>query len=538
MPVSSRARRLLLVATAFLGLAALVGLAERVPGSPMDLFARGHWLGIASDMLAGKVPYVDTFPVHGFLSDGGLDFLLFSFWRPSYSLSLAAHFLLGVLFQPCLFLVAAAGTRRPLLAVATIPLNLAIATQLVADRPVFPLLGLAAFLWALGHPDRRPRALLAGFLSGIGLLYALEGGTFVLAAEAGTLAIARLAGEKRPIDGRFFAAGLGLVLLPFAGYLALASALIAYLRVSFLDLPLQIHSIWGWQFPAPWTVVAGLLRGEPYRIGLLTVGWGVAKRLYLCPILGGLGLLLGLGIRRRRAHSPERFLLLRLIAVSLACLCFFRYVVARLHVEVGNALAGPLLLLILVAIYETRGAALAARERKVLAAALVLVGALSTLAMNGGARTFHVLQEAAQYTHRMADTEGMLRLSVERGDHELVPAVEAREVEALDAWTRRAVAADASILELTNRPALHFFLKRTNASRFYQVPLMRPFQADVIRQLEARPPAAVLLRHFVPYDTTDGIPNPAWTPELWQYVESHFPRRVQVGETLIALPEN
>ena len=82
----------------FACLAIFVGFATRIPGGPMDLFERGHWLGPASDMLAGKVPYRDTFPLHGFLSDGGLDWLLFSALSPNFRISLGAHFLLGILF--------------------------------------------------------------------------------------------------------------------------------------------------------------------------------------------------------------------------------------------------------------------------------------------------------------------------------------------------------------------------------------------------------------------------------------------------------
>lgn len=85
----------------FVALSCLMWLSTRRPGGPIDLFERGHWLGPASDMLVGKVPYRDTFPVHGFLSDGGLDFLLFSLFGPDFSVSLFAHHLLGILFQPC-----------------------------------------------------------------------------------------------------------------------------------------------------------------------------------------------------------------------------------------------------------------------------------------------------------------------------------------------------------------------------------------------------------------------------------------------------
>lgn len=52
----------------------VMGFLTLQPGGPIDLFERGTWLGPASDMLAGKIPFRDTFPVHGFLADGGLTF--------------------------------------------------------------------------------------------------------------------------------------------------------------------------------------------------------------------------------------------------------------------------------------------------------------------------------------------------------------------------------------------------------------------------------------------------------------------------------
>jgi len=522
----------------FVGLAALIGLATRRPGGPIDFFERGHWLGPASDMLAGKIPYRETFPIHGFLSDGGLDLLLFTLFEPNFQLSLTAHHLLGIFFHPSLYLVAAMATRRPWLAAAAIPLNIALATEILADRPVLPLLGLAAFLWALGHPTRRGRAVLAGSLGGIGFLYALEFGTFVLVAELATLGFGRLTireREERPLASRSFFLGLGAVLAPFLAYLAVVGALIPFLRTSFLDLPLWIHPVWGWDFPTPWALLSSWLVGPPYRIGELTIGLGVAKRLYLAPLFGGLGILLALRIRR---IFGLRLLALRLFVVSVACLCFFRYVVARLHLDVGNALTGPLLLLLLVASYKAYRDTHPAPRRKRVVAVFVLVALFAGLAMNAAVRTLRVLRDATEYRVRMAVRAGLVPLSLPRGGAALVPPHQAREIAALAAWLERAVPPGSRILDLTNRPALYFFLRRQNSTRFYQVPLMEPFQDEVLRDLKAEPPAVVLLQRDTPYDTVEGIPHQLFIPQVWRYLETYFPRRVRVGETLIALPRS
>ena len=526
-------RQLLISLGIFACLAVVVGLASRVPGGPMDLFERGHWLGPASDMLAGKVSYRDTFPVHGFLSDGGLDWLLFSALSPNFQISLAAHFLLGILFQPSLYLVAALSTRRPGLAAAAIPLNLAMATEIVADRPVLPLLGLAAFAWAVGRPERSGRAILAGCLSGLGFLYALEFGTFVLVGEIAALLFLRVTSRgasRKPTLALFFALGLAAVLLPFSLGLAAAGALVPFLQTSFIDLPRHIHAVWGWDFPTPWDLIKAVHAGEPYRVGDLPIGAGIAKRLYLCPLLGGLGVALAVRLRRSTGPHPAA-----LVAVSVSCLCSFRYVIARLHLPVGNALTGPLLLLILVAAREASLRA-APEHRRRLAAALAASGVLVALSMNAVSYTTRLAAEASRYGSRMTNRAGLVPLASPRGGNALVPAHEALEIAALDAWMRRELPPESSILDLTNRPALYFFLDRRNAVRFYQLPLMQPFQPEVILALRSKPPAAVLLQHEKPYDTTDGLPNPAWARQVWSYVEGAYPRRVQVGETLIALP--
>src|SRR5512144_918723 len=133
--------------------AAIIWIATRGPGAALDLFENGHWLAPASDMLAGKMPYHDTFPMHGFLSDGGRDYLVFRLFGTTFRASVEVRHVLESFFHPAIFLVAAA--RRPLLAALAVPLNVGMAIATVADRPVLPLLSLAAFAWALGE-DKSP----------------------------------------------------------------------------------------------------------------------------------------------------------------------------------------------------------------------------------------------------------------------------------------------------------------------------------------------------------------------------------------------
>jgi hypothetical protein len=511
--------------------AVVIWLSTRQAGGPMDLFERGHWLGPASDMLAGRVPYRDTFPIHGFLADGGLDFLLFLLVRPDYALSLDLHHMLGVFLQPSLFLVAAAATRQPMLAALGMPLYLGFATGLVADRPVIPLLGLAAFLWALEERPRRVRAFLAGSLAGLGILYALDFGSFVLLAEAVVLLSFARSSSDRPLRIGSYVLGFGTAVLPFLGFLAWHSALIPFLRASLLDLPLEFPKVWAgaWRFPAPWDLVRGWMTGSPYTVGGLPIGLGIAKRLYLAPTLGLASAMLGVLLLRKNL----RVLGFRLLAVGLACLFFFRYVISRLHLEAGNALAGPTLVLMLVAAYAL------VRQRRErpspgAIAGLALVAIVGAVSMNAHGRMRQLLGEALRYPERVRATAGLVPLTIPRGGSALVPEREAQELAALLAFVEKRIPPGATILDLTNRPALHFFLQRRNSTRFYDILPMQPFESEVLRAVRAAPPAAVLRSGGL--DAIDGIPNAARIPRLWQLVDEHYAARVRVGDSVVALP--
>ena len=159
----------------------------------------------------------------------------------------------------------------------------------------------------------------------------------------------------------------------------------------------------------------------------------------LCPLLGGLGVFLA--VRMRRNPSPGAAVLM---AESVSCLCSFRYVIARLHLEVGNALTGPLLLLILVAAREASPGATPEHRRR-LTVALAACGALVALSMNFVFYTARLGTGAIQYGSRMANRAGRVPLVSARGGGALVPAHEALEIAALDAWMRRELPPDSSI---------------------------------------------------------------------------------------------
>jgi hypothetical protein len=519
----------------YFGLAALVWLATHEAGTSLELFERGTWLGPASDMLAGKVPYRQTFPLHGFLSDGGLDFILFRVFGVAFDVSVTAHDLLKSLFQPTLFLVGAAATRRPGLAALAIPMNIGFATGISFDRPVIALLSLVAFLLAIDTERRRPLAFLAGLLGALGILYSLEFGSFVLLAELATLCVSWLADPRRQdvcLPAWPFLAGVAVVLVPFCILLGALGAILPFLRVSFLDLPRHIDSVWGMHFPPPWEVVGAWIRRKELFVGELRVGPGLAKRLYLDPLLGAAGIMLSWLVWRRTVCRP---LALRIIALSLACGLFFRYAIARLHLEYGNALTGPLFLLILVSAYDAFPASGADRRGRIRPAVFAATAILAALMMNAPIRTWRVLRSAAEYKTRMSRQAGLVALSVPRGGGVRVPEEEARNLGEIIRFVNQQTPPDSRILDLSNEPALYFFLKRQNPTRFYQVPMMAPFQEEVLRDIKNSPPAAIVLESGGGLDAMDDVPNSTRIPRVWSYVTSAYPRQFRVGTATIAL---
>jgi hypothetical protein len=521
-------------AVVFVTFAGIVWFATRGPGAVLDLFENGHWLGPASDMLAGKVPYRDTFPMHGFLSDGGRDYLVFRLFGPSFRVSLEARHALEVLFHPAVFLVAAAATRRPLLAALAVPLNIGMSIAVVADRPVPALLSLAAFTWAFDETASRRRAFLAGLLGAVGLLYALDFGTFVLTAEILTIAVYLVTASKA--QPRLFRAGsyflgLGGILVPWFALLAVEGALGPFLKVSFVDLPSHFESLWGLHFPAPWELLREWMQGRPYMAENVPVGPGIAKRFYLAPLLGGVGLLVAAWMRRKGVSTA---LAMRLLVLSLSCLAFYRYVVFRFHLSSGNALTGPVFLVLLVTLFESLRQRVRSARR--LAASFAAIGLIVAFGMNGPGRLLEVFRNATKYPERTATSPGTVALTVPRGGGVFVPEAEERNLRALIEFTDRHSPPGSTVLDLSNRAGLYFFLRRVNPTRFAEVPPMAPFQDEVLGDLRARPPTLVFLTSGSWLDAIDGIPNSRRIPRVWSWVEENYPVRVKVGDTVVALP--
>jgi hypothetical protein len=66
--------------------------------------------------------------------------------------------------------------------------------------------------------------------------------------------------------------------------------------------------------------------------------------------------------------------------------------------------------------------------------------------------------------------------------------------------------------------------------------MMAPYEGEVIRAVQATPPAFVILTSGSYWDAIDGKPNSTRIPAVWNYVRRHYPFTEQVAGSTIARP--
>jgi hypothetical protein len=269
------------------------------------------------------------------------------------------------------------------------------------------------------------------------------------------------------------------------------------------------------------------MQGHPYYAEGVPIGPAVAKRFYLAPAFGVLGIGLALWTWRKKKPAVHT---LRLLVLSLACLGFYRYVIFRFHLGAGNALTGPLFLLLLVTMYE-----LSDRRRRV-GVALGVVGVLAAFSMNGPGRLFAVFRNAANYRERTAPPPTMGPQTRPRGGGTRVPREAAESLRELLPIVHPHAEPGAPILDLSNRAAIHFFARRSNPTRFTEVPPMATFEDEVLADVQRKRPALVILESGTWLDAIDKIPNSSRIPRVWAWVEENYPVKRKVAGSTVALP--
>lgn len=481
------------------------------PYANMDPFHEGEHLTAGWLMKSGERPYGDFYIFHGLAVDAGLDAL--SLGNPPSPLgprrlqlvldAATLALLVPIAAEVCATGVGAfAGVYASLCAIAALWL------------PVFPYFRMAPVLIAALALLRyvrngSARALFAAAAaSALGLVWSLDTGMYAVAGTAGAIVMLRLFRlEAKPLPlPRMIVIGAVAMLLPFAVLLAVRADVRQFLVDSFVILPRAIDATWA--LPAPATITAESLR------------------YFLPPAFYGFFLALALLAWRR----GDRKRAAQLVIVTIFSLLLFRTASGRVGWS-HTRFALPLFGIALIAfILEP----LVLRVRRGWIAALALAIPLFfhlEIAENSAAG----VKLAAEWRSRQSHA-GMVPFPTKGGRGIYTTSDNAIDLASLAGFVDSLGPADAPIFDMSNERALYYLLQRKPPTRVMEVSMLSVPELldEALRQLEANPPVAVILKGYPSVTVFDGVPNEVRVPELARWVDAHYRQRTQIGRFLVA----
>ena len=471
------------------------------PYSFMDFYHEGEHLSPASEYMDGAKPYTDVFVLHGLATDGGLDLLVLG-KKPSPLKTRRLETVLDALALALLVPIAAEVTATSggfLLAVLA-GLG-AVGAGLV---PVFPYYRWIPLLLAVLGVLRR-NWWLACLASTLGLLWSVDTGVYAIAGTAAMLLLIR------PKTW----APLAAVIAPFVVLVAVRADIHHFLLDSFVSIPKAADAI-------------AALPARP----LTSFEWESA-RYYFPPVFYGLALVLGLQAWRR----VEKERALQIAALTLFSIAAFRTAAGRCswsHTRFGLPLLGIAVVAFVVepAVLETIRTRRAWRIA-VLALVAIPFALYFEIWFNIASTAKFIAGWRARQTH-----EGLVPYPMARGRGIYTYAENAADLKALDDLVQAAAPKPATILDLSNERALYYLLDRRPPVRCADVGMLSPpaMSAEALAELNAHPPALVVMHGLKDLDNLDGVSNRERAPAIFAWVDARFPRRVQAGRYTVALP--
>jgi hypothetical protein len=479
----------------------------------IDLFHRGESLGPASDLLRGKVPFRDVFPLHGLLEDGLLDAWLMELFGRNVSVVLLRPVVLGSVAVAMLwYLGMVIFDSIPL---AMLSLLLGAVTTVDNERALLEILAIALLIGALRR-DSRWLAVASGVAAGVTIFYSLDIGLY--AVGGGVLAILAAAivrGSARrswALLGAFLS-GIVIGAAPFVVYLAVRGAFGAFVETSFIAIPRIIDAVWSLPFPDLTTTFRTNLNLHTLADFVLVDQF----RFILNPLVIGISLIVL--VQRRITRCGDAF------DLSLAVLTAFAILTERSalgradfpHQYFSAFLIGPMILILLVLLGRATARMWRTRDRS--AQAFVALSAATIVPLLAV-----VLWVPDIANHRLDDTTHYLgRVShigwIDPAAEEIRDRVDAVK-SVVDALSKPG----QPIFDFSNQPALYFFCDRPNPTRFYQVPILSPraYQIETIRTLERTKPPLVIRHSPQEFDVFDGIDNSIRAQAVAAYIDDHY----------------
>jgi hypothetical protein len=466
---------------------ALIGANSR---PVVDFFEDGHSLLPASEMARGELPYRDIIPMHGLLTDGGLDLAAMQLIRPDLGAVLGTRRILAALTATAIYFTALAVTSSAELALLTTFLSLAIfPAASLWHRVVVPLLALACA--AAATRLRAKRWFLAcGVLLVLSTLLSLD--LAVCSGVIAFIAAIRARALVPLLKGIVFAAVPLLILFALLGFLS------SFITTTFGEVLGQsgVYAIGQLDLPHGLRTLAEMAAAISHPELFALMMWFVA-------LIGASAVLAKSPLKMHRGDAVW-------LVAGWLVLAGATYVLRR-HFYFAFALA-PFL----------AGALLAVRRRSrtvavVLTAILILYAkpfALvfdisSPLRRSGGLD----VKEWSEYT------------AAPRARGAVVDPLTHKALGSTQKFLATHLRPNETFYDFANAGALYFIFDRPCPIRELEVPAYERenAQRNVIATLQRdRSIRAALIAFPTAYTTIDGIPNNMRAPLVWAYLQKHF----------------
>lgn len=513
----------------------------------IDYLEVGQYLGPINSILHGGRPYVDWFTQHGPLFLYLPAALMALFGKTIAVLRIYFHVanILGLLIAYGVGCLVCKGR----------PFRWLIAWILVVEafHPFWSIqwggfrIGADLLvLWCLiryVQGGRRKTAALAGFLSGLALLYSTEVGLFSLATGA-ALFLGMALGRTVPVrillrDSAGYALGCLGAVIPVLAYFAVQGALVGYVTAAWWILPTQSPRVWSQVGNIP--SLAASFRQAPSLFAFIA---GDTFKIYLPGLLYPIYFVyVAVKIRRQRRVTPEILILgLLIFHGSLLYLASFRAVLASQF----QMAALPLVIILSVLFIEKcynrlRASAAAWRDGRparvpalLTAAALILSAAYlvgSEKRYYGTLRGWFLYQRfkpnlIATYTHTRWPAPGeMAPLRCERGGAIRVPRWQAEEMDGVTQFLKEHTAPGETVFAFPEHGIFNFLADRPGLSRFDIAALagtIPAWRAELLNELQSHPPRYVIVGRFLSNLAGSIRRKEEMLPEVIQYLKRHY----------------
>lgn len=469
------------------------------PYQLMDPFHEGEHLTPAFQLKAGQRPFSEIFFLHGLGADGGLDALVLGD-PPSPQRGRRFQSVLDAITLAMLVPIAAeVSATTAAMAFGAFASLCALAAGQLPKTPYFRLLPILIAAWAtLRFVRTRSRLALAAamFASTFGVLWSLDFGIYAVAAVAVVVVATKPRRDALPI-------AIAAIAAPLLFILAIRGDVGRFLSDSFVIIPRSIDAIWSMPAPSAWKMEA-----VRYYVPLAVYGFLLALTVLM--------------FRR-----GERVRAAQLFAITVFSIFLFRTASGRVgwaHTRFALPLYGIAVVAFMIE------PLFAARRRLAAIVAAVILAILVEVVPNLNLGWGLVTGWRARQRH---DDQVPYPFATGKGIYTY--AENARDLAALNGFIA-SLGPDATFFNFSGERALHYLLQRKPPTRVSDVNILSapPLLREALAELNAKPPACVVVKGLQDVQNLDGIAPEVRVPELARWIDVNYPNRQQIGRFVVA----